>query len=536
MHWIQEKRMHMLNIHNLHLTIGNATILQNVSLALTPGETLALVGESGSGKSLTALSVMQLLPDKAMCSGSIMFEERELINAPQALMRTLRGNDIGMIFQEPMMALNPLHTIGKQLHECLEIHPQQIKDPALLTTQTHRISTLLEHVGLPHMKDRLGAYPHQLSGGERQRVMIAMAIANNPKLLIADEPTTALDVTVQATILKLLKQLQQTHGLAILFITHDLALVKRFADRVAVMKDGHVVECGDVAKLVASPKHSYTRNLLHAIPATYPEPIQGTPSPLLDVQRLKVHFPIKRGLLKRTVNFVKAVDEVSFSLRKAETCGIVGESGSGKTTLGMAVLRLCKSEGTIVYAGNFIDGLNTHAMRPLRREMQLVFQDPFGSLNPRMTAEQIIAEGLQVHAQELTKDEREQRVAAILKEVGLTPEMKTRYPHAFSGGQRQRIGIARAMILRPKIVVLDEPTSALDVTTQAQIIALLQRFQKDYGVSYLFITHDLRVVRAMAHRIIVMREGQIVENGEARQIIEAPSKSYTKALIEAAML
>ncbi len=514
--------MSLLSINNLNLSFGNSQILRDISFAIEKGEMLAVVGESGSGKSLTALSVMGLQPASGDVSGSIAFDGEELKTT--ASFKALRGKKISMIFQEPMTALNPLHTIGKQIGEMLA------KD------DKNRIAELLEQVGLAHFKERMNAYPHELSGGERQRVMIAMAIANNPDLLIADEPTTAVDVTIQVKILKLLKELQKSMGMAMMFITHDLTLVRRMADRVAVMYKGEIVEQGPVAEIFANPKHEYTKRLLASEPKGLPLPVPDGAKEVLACANLRVYFPIKTGLLKRTTGYVKAVDDLSITLAESSTLGIVGESGSGKTTLGFALLRLIKSDGKIVFLGNRIDEFRAKAIRPLRSQMQLVFQDPYSSLNPRMRIRHIIEEGMLIHYPQKSAEEREKDVDKILTDVGLSPEIKDRYPHEFSGGQRQRISIARAMILQPKLVVLDEPTSALDLSVQSQIIDLLKAFQKERGLSYMFISHDLRVVRAIAQDLIVMRAGKIVESGKTAAIFEKPEHEYTKTLIDAAYL
>ena len=510
--------MSLLSVENLSLSFGNTQILRGVSFAIEKGEMLAVVGESGSGKSLTALACLGLQPANAAVSGDIIFAGSAI--AGEKNFQKLRGKKISMIFQEPMTALNPLHTIGRQIGEMGSVN----------------VPELLEKVGLHKFKNRLDAYPHELSGGERQRVMIAMAIARNPELLIADEPTTALDVTIQAKILKLLKELQKSLGMAMLFITHDLTMVRRLADRVAVMHHGQIVEIGKVAEVFASPQHEYTRHLLNSEPKGSPLPSPVDAKNILQCQNLKVHFPIKTGFLKRVTGYIKAVDDISVSLAQGATLGVVGESGSGKTTLGFALLRLIKSEGRIVFLGQEIDTLKTAAIRPLRAQMQLVFQDPYSSLNPRMRVRDIIAEGLLVHYPNKTAGEREAEIDQILQEVGLDSAIKDRYPHEFSGGQRQRISIARAMVLHPKLVVLDEPTSALDLSVQAQIIDLLQHFQKTRGISYLFISHDLRVVRAIAQSVIIMQNGKILEQGATNEIFQNPQHEYTKTLIDAAFL
>ena len=502
--------------------------VRGVDLTVGQGETVALVGESGSGKSVTALSTVGLLPDSAMVTGSARFEGREMIGADPAALRALRGNRISFIFQEPMTSLNPLHTIERQITEALTLH-QGLQGAAARA----RVLELLHKVGIRDAQSRLGAYPHQLSGGQRQRVMIAMALANDPVLLIADEPTTALDVTIQAQILDLLADLRVREGLSLLFITHDLGIVRKIADRALVMQAGKVVEEGPVSRLFGDPQHPYTQKLLAAEPAGGPKPVAATAPEILRTEGLRVWFPIQRGFLRRTVGHVHAVNSASLSVRQGETLGIVGESGSGKTTLALAILRLIGSDGPVVFMGRDISAASGRALRPLRREMQVVFQDPFGSLSSRMTAGQIIAEGLGVHGVAQGEDP-DALVASIMAEVGLDPAMAGRYPHEFSGGQRQRIAIARAMVLRPRLVVLDEPTSALDRTVQVQIVDLLRDLQRRYGLSYLFISHDLKVVRAMAHRVMVMQAGDVVESGPSEQIFDAPQTNYTRQLIAAA--
>ena len=502
--------------------------VRGVSFVVEKGETVALVGESGSGKSVTALSTVQLLGDSAQADGSITYMGQEMIGASERDLQAVRGNDISFIFQEPMTSLNPLHTIERQLTESIELH-QGLRGPAV----TAKIIELLEQVGIRDATSRLGAYPHQLSGGQRQRVMIAMALANGPELLIADEPTTALDVTIQAQILDLLADLKRDVGMSMLFITHDLTIVRKIADRVCVMKDGEIVEQGPTSEIFANPQHPYTQMLLAAESTGYPTPVPDDAKVVAETKNLKIWFPIHAGLLKRTVGYVKAVNDASLMVRAGETVGIVGESGSGKTTLALAIMRLIKSEGQIVFMGDNIDAFNQKQMRPLRGDIQIVFQDPYGSLSPRMTVEQIIAEGLGVHGIEQGRDRREM-VAEIMGEVGLDPVLMDRYPHEFSGGQRQRIAIARAMILRPKLLVLDEPTSALDMTVQVQIVELLRDLQVKYGLAYLFISHDLKVVRAMSHKVMVMKQGDVVEAGDADAIFDAPETEYTRALMAAA--
>ena len=505
--------------------------VDRVSFEIKKGETVALVGESGSGKSVTALSVLKLLPYPSAHhpSGSIRFKGQELLNLPEDKIRHVRGNDITIIFQEPMTSLNPLHMIEKQIGEILLLHQG-------LTGEAARARTLelLTQVGIPEAETRLGSYPHQLSGGQRQRVMIAMALANEPDLLIADEPTTALDVTVQAQILSLLKELQKRLGMAMLFITHDLGIVRRLADTVCVMKEGKIVERGPVEQVFSAPEHPYTRALLAAEPKPDPAPINSDAPVVVETRDLKVWFPIKRGVMRRVVGHIKAVDGVSIGVRQGETLGIVGESGSGKTTLGLAILRLVSSEGPIVFLGSTITGLTFRQMRPFRLHMQIVFQDPYGSLSPRMSVSDIIEEGLWVHHPKLTRAQREERVVQALRDVGLDPETRFRYPHEFSGGQRQRIAVARAIVLEPTFVVLDEPTSALDMLIQAQIVELLRALQKRRNLTYIFISHDLRVVAALASRLVVMRHGKVVEEGPAAELFARPTSDYTRALLAAA--
>ncbi|ACM01919.1 ABC transporter ATP-binding protein [Cereibacter sphaeroides] len=502
--------------------------VKGVSFTVGRGETVALVGESGSGKSVTALSTVALLPDSAEVGGSVRYEGREMVGAPAAELRRVRGNDISFIFQEPMTSLNPLHTIERQIGESLALHQGLAGEAARA-----RILELLTKVGIRDPETRLGAYPHQLSGGQRQRVMIAMALANGPDLLIADEPTTALDVTIQAQILDLLAELKRTEGLSLLFITHDLGVVRRIADRVCVMQGGAIVEQGPARRIFEAPEHPYTRKLLAAEPTGRPDPVPEGAREIVRTDGLRIWFPIQRGILRRTVGHVKAVNGVSLSIREGETLGVVGESGSGKTTLGLGILRLIESEGPILFLGQEIHGRRPRALRETRRDMQIVFQDPYGSLSPRMTVEQIVAEGLGVHGVEQGRDRRSM-VAEILTEVGLDPAAMGRYPHEFSGGQRQRVAIARAMILRPKFVVLDEPTSALDMTVQVQIVDLLRDLQRKWGLAYLFISHDLRVVRALSHKVIVMKEGNVVEAGEGAALFAAPQTDYTRTLLAAA--
>jgi len=510
---------------------GERAAVRGVSFDLERGQTLALVGESGSGKTVTALSIMQLLPYPRARhpSGSIRLQGAELLGAPEATMARVRGDRIAMIFQEPMTSLNPLHTVEKQVNEVLRVHRGLSRSEARARTLQ-----LLRLVGLAEAERRLDAYPHQLSGGQRQRVMIAMALANEPDLLIADEPTTALDVTIQAQILALLRDLQATFGMALLLITHDLAVVRKLAERVCVMREGEVVEAGPVAQVFERPRHPYTARLLAAEPRPMPRaPRAGAPA-LVEAEDVRVWFPVRRGVLRRTVDHVKAVDGVSLTVREGQTVGVVGESGSGKTTLGLALLRLQACRGRVRFAGRDVQALPAAAVRPLRRHVQIVFQDPYGALSPRMSVAQIVGEGLGVHGIGATAAERRERVDAALREVGVDPALRDRYPHEFSGGQRQRIAIARAMVLQPRFVVLDEPTSALDMSVQAQIVDLLRELQARHGLAYLFISHDLKVVRAMSDEILVMREGRIVEQGPTEQVFTAPREAYTRALLAAA--
>ncbi|MGB1643156.1 MAG: ABC transporter ATP-binding protein [Paracoccaceae bacterium] len=503
--------------------------VKGVSFDVGRGEVVALVGESGSGKSVTALSTVSLLSANAEVGGSVLYEGREMIGASEQSLQSVRGNDISFIFQEPMTSLNPLHTIEKQLMESLALHQGLVGEKA-----KQRVIHLLERVGISNAKDRLNAYPHQLSGGQRQRVMIAMALANGPKLLVADEPTTALDVTIQAQILDLLDDLKRDEGMSMLFITHDLGIVGQIADRVCVMQNGLIVETGVTSEIFSNPHHPYTQKLLNAHSTGAPEAISPDSPVVAETEHAKVWFPIQRGFLKRTVGHVKAVNDATLRIRAGETVGIVGESGSGKSTLAMAMMRLISSKGKISFEGRDLNRLRTKDLRSLRSDMQIVFQDPYGSLSPRMTCAQIIAEGLEVHGAPAGQ-QHEELVRDILVEVGLDPAMMHRYPHEFSGGQRQRIAIARAMVLRPKFVVLDEPTSALDMTVQVQIVDLLRDLQKKYGLAYLFISHDLKVVRAMSHYVLVMKDGDIVEEGPVDRIFEAPQNDYTRKLMHAAL-
>ncbi len=524
--------MSLLTVKNLSVSFtqdGKTTAaVRGVSFTVDRGETVALVGESGSGKSVTALSTVSLLGDSAQVQGSVTYDGKQMIGASERLLRDVRGNDISFIFQEPMTSLNPLHTIERQLSESLALHQALVGEAART-----RILDLLNKVGIRDPETRLGAYPHQLSGGQRQRVMIAMALANQPDILIADEPTTALDVTIQAQILDLLAALKSEENMGLLFITHDLGIVRRVADKVCVMKGGEIVESGPTAEIFENPRHPYTQMLLAAEPSGHPEAVDPAAEEIAQTDHLKVWFPIQRGFLKRTVGYVKAVNDASLSVRAGETLGIVGESGSGKTTLALAIMRLIGSEGGITYRGQNLRKWSTRELRRLRKDMQIVFQDPFGSLSPRMTCQQIIAEGLTIHNVDPTRDQRE-LVAEAMVETGLDPATMDRYPHEFSGGQRQRIAIARAMVLRPKLLVLDEPTSALDMTVQVQIVELLRNLQRKYGLAYLFISHDLKVVRAMSHKVIVMKQGDVVEYGTADELFERPQTEYTRTLIAAA--
>ncbi|OOY21500.1 microcin ABC transporter ATP-binding protein [Thioclava sp. DLFJ5-1] len=523
----------VLEVENLKVAFSSegkfTPAVKGVSFTVNAGETVALVGESGSGKSVTALSTVALVGGNSKVEGSIRYEGREMVGATERELMQVRGNDISFIFQEPMTSLNPLHTLEKQIGESLALHQGVTGEQA-----KKRIIDLLDKVGIQNPADRLQDYPHQLSGGQRQRVMIAMALANGPDLLIADEPTTALDVTIQAQILELLADLKRDMGMSLLFISHDLGVVRRIADRVCVMQHGEIVEQGKTEDIFANPQHPYTKKLLEAEPTGRAEPVPENAPELVRTEHLKIWFPIQRGLLRKTIGHVKAVNDASLSVRAGETLGIVGESGSGKTTLALAIMRLIASEGPIIYENQDISSWQANKLRALRRDMQIVFQDPFGSLSPRMTVEQIIGEGLTVHGVDPGRNRREM-VAEIMEETGLDPAMMERYPHEFSGGQRQRIAIARAMILRPKVVVLDEPTSALDMTVQVQIVDLLRDLQKRHGLAYLFISHDLRVVRALSHKIMVMKRGDVVEAGNAAEVFANPQTAYTRQLMVAAL-
>jgi microcin C transport system ATP-binding protein len=522
----------LLQIKNLSVAFRQGKqqreVVSNVSLDIRAGETLALVGESGSGKSVTALSVLRLLPSSVVYpQGDILFAGQSLLNADASTLRQIRGNQISMIFQEPMVSLNPLHTIEKQLTEVLTLHRNLHGDAART-----EILRCLDHVGIRQAASRLRDFPHQLSGGERQRVMIAMAVLTRPKLLIADEPTTALDVSVQAQILSLLDELKQEMGMAMLFITHNLRIVRRLADTVAVMQHGRVVEQQSRTALFSQPQHPYTRQLLQAEPQGRPQPLTGKPPVLLDVKNLDVGFPVKRGLLRRTVGIKHAVNHVSFQLRRGESLGVVGESGSGKSTTGLALLRLLKSQGEIWFDGQPLHAFSRKKMLPFRSRIQVVFQDPFSALNPRFTVGQIIAEGLLVH-RNVSEQARDKAVIRAMQEVGLDPQSRHRYPTEFSGGQRQRIAIARALILQPEMLILDEPTSSLDKSVQAQILTILSELQQRHGLTYLFISHDLHVVRALCHQLMVLRNGEVVEQGECEQIFTAPQQAYTRELLAA---
>ncbi len=536
MHSTQEnKAQQLLSIEDLSVEFLSGETVQravnNISFSILKGETLALVGESGSGKSVTAHSILRLLPYPLARhpSGKIMYQGEDLLAATPEYLRHVRGNRIAMIFQEPMSSLNPLHTIEKQINEILILHKGMNAKQASVRTLE-----LLKLVEIPNPAQRMNAYPHELSGGQRQRVMIAMALANEPQLLIADEPTTALDVTVQQTILELLGDLQERLGMSILLISHDLNLVRRVAHRVCVMRNGEIVEQAACAEIFRNPQHPYTQELLGAEPSG--QPVAHSPSEtLLETCDLRVWFPIKKGIFQRTADYIKAVDGVSFNLQRGQTLGVVGESGSGKSTLGLAILRLINSKGRILYAGQAIDSLSQKEVRPLRRDIQVVFQDPFGSLSPRMSVSDIIGEGLRIHKMG-DAQQQEQAIIAALQEVGLDPETRHRYPHEFSGGQRQRIAIARALVLKPKLIVLDEPTSALDRTVQRQVVELLRNLQLKYNLTYVFISHDLAVVKALSHHLLVMRQGQVIEQGAAARIFAAPQHTYTQQLLAAAFI
>jgi microcin C transport system ATP-binding protein len=526
----------LLEIKDLHVSFGSGAgevqAVKGISINIDKGETVAVVGESGSGKSVTGLSVLQLLPYPLAShpGGSVQFNGEELIGAPDARLRAIRGDRIAMIFQEPLTSLNPLHSVEKQINEILILHKNMNKAQARA-----RVLELMKLVGLDELTDRLGALPHELSGGQRQRVMIAMALANEPDLLIADEPTTAVDVTIQAQILELLKELQKKLGMALLLITHDLGIVQHMAERVYVMSQGLIVEEGTVSQVLDTPSHAYTKHLMAAEPGGEPENADPNARVIMNADNLRVWYPIKKGIIKSIVGHIKAVDGVTLTVRQGYTLGVVGESGSGKSSLGRALLRLEKSEGPILFDGQNLQELSTSKLRPLRQRMQMVFQDPFGSLSPRLTVGQIVEEGLLVHGLGGTSSERREIISDTLTEVGLEADMMGRYPHEFSGGQRQRISIARALVLKPEFIVLDEPTSALDMSVQAQIVELLRELQKRNNLAYLFISHDLRVVRALSHDVLVMRSGKVVEQGKADTIFSSPKEPYTRALLDAAL-
>ena len=527
----------ILEIKNLHVKFKaqdtDFHAVKGVSFDIKHGQTVALVGESGSGKSVTALSAMKLLPYPIAYhdqGSSIIFEGQELIDKNEAYMRGIRGQQIGMIFQEPQSALNPLHTIEKQIGEVLKIHQGMDGNKAKA-----RVLELLDMVGLPRIKERLNAYPHELSGGQRQRVVIAMALANNPELLIADEPTTALDVTIQAQILELLEELQAELNMAMLLITHDLSVVEKMADYVCVMRHGEIMEQKDTKSLFKAPKHDYTKMLLNTVPRGTVEPLTNNPQTIVQGDKMRMYFPNKRNFFGKATSFVKAVDDIDITIKRGETLGVVGESGSGKSTLGFAAIRLLNGTGALSFDGIDISRFNKTKMRPLRSRMQIVFQDPYGSLSPRMSVSQIIEEGLKLHYKNLSEQERDDRVISVLKDVHMNPETRHRYPHEFSGGQRQRICIARAMVLAPEFVVLDEPTSALDVSVQAEIVDLLRELQEKHKLTYMFISHDLRVVRAMSHSLLVMKDGKVIEHGSAEEVFNNPQENYTKNLLDAAM-
>ena len=519
----------LLDVRDLSVAFGDKRVVDGVSFTLERGETLALVGESGSGKTVTAQAVVRLVQGASFPTGQVLFEGADTLTMNDRSLRQIRGGRVTMVFQEPMTSLNPLHNIERQIAEIIALHGGRGR------AVRERVISLLREVGIPEPESRLGAYPHQLSGGQRQRVMIAMALANRPDLFIADEPTTALDVTVQAQILDLLRELQAKYGMAVLFITHDLNLVRRLAKRVAVMRLGRIVEAGETATVFAAPQHAYTRMLIEAAPKGAPPPVDPRAPTVVSTDDLKIWFPIRRGFLRRVVGHVKAVDGVTIELKAGRTLGVVGESGSGKTTLGLAILRLIRSEGPIAFKGHRIDGLPRKEMRPYRRAMQIVFQDPFGSLSPRLSVAEIVEEGLIAQKLKLSARERREAVARALEDVGLDPGAMDRYPHEFSGGQRQRIAIARAMALDPEFVVLDEPTSALDKSVRAQIVDLLAELQRRRGLAYLFISHDLEVVQALASDIVVMKAGRVVESGPAEAIFASPREDYTRALLAAAL-
>ncbi|PST23110.1 microcin ABC transporter ATP-binding protein [Rhizobium sp. JAB6] len=532
---MSENSTPLLSVRNLSVAFhqgGQTSIaVDGVSFDIRKGEVLALVGESGSGKSVSANSILKLLPYPSASHpcGEILFKGKDLLKASDNELRAVRGNDITMIFQEPMTSLNPLHTIERQISEILALHQGMVGEAARIRTLE-----LLNQVGIREPEKRLKAYPHELSGGQRQRVMIAMALANRPELLIADEPTTALDVTVQAQILELLRELKGAHGMSMLFITHDLGIVRKFADRVCVMTKGKIVETGTVEDVFTRPQHDYTRHLLAAEPRGEPPAGDANKPVVMEGSDIRVWFPIKAGFMRKVVDHVKAVDGIDLKLRAGQTLGVVGESGSGKTTLGLALARLISSKGRIAFVGKDIAGYSFREMRPLRNQLQVVFQDPYGSLSPRMSVGEIIAEGLKVHERSLSADERDKRVCWALEEVGLDPSTRWRFPHEFSGGQRQRIAIARAMVLKPRFVMLDEPTSALDMSVQAQVVDLLRDLQQKHDLAYLFISHDLKVVKALANELIVMRFGKVVEQGASADIFRAPKEDYTRALLAAA--
>jgi len=527
----------LLKIEDLSVSfnMGSANevkAVKNISFSINKGEMLAIVGESGSGKSVSALSILRLLPYPLAShpSGSIIFDGEDLMQKKPESLCDIRGNNISMIFQEPMTSLNALHSIEKQIAEAISIHNPGLAKKAI----KDRIVELLSMVELDELKDRMHSYPHELSGGQRQRVMIAMALANDPDILIADEPTTALDVTVQVQILTLIKDLQKNLGMAIILITHDLTIVENIADRVAVMHEGEIVEQGDVSAVFSNPQHKYTKHLLSCTPGGEPDKVSSQAKEILKACDLKVHFPVKKGSFGRVRSYIKAVDGISLDIRAGETIGVVGESGSGKSTLAFALLRLVKSTGSIVFNGNELQGMKSKQLRPLRKEMQFVFQDPFSSLNPRLPISQIIGEGLLAHDIGESKEEQNDIIDAVLTDVGLDPEIKTRYPHEFSGGQRQRIGVARALVLKPSFIALDEPTSALDISTQTEILHMLKNLQKQYSLAFMFISHDLRVIKSISHKIIVMKQGKVIESGSNHEIFSNPQTDYTKTLISAA--